>query len=145
MIGLERILTKFLNGLESTSRMLLVARIFTALVTVLMFCMWTMWTFLPARAQSFFEIEALSTTGLNALKSDMGGLFLALFILILLGFFRNSRWFYSAAIISSCIVLNRIISLGVDGFTNTGLQATILELLIIPTFLFLARRSTIAN
>jgi len=118
-----------------------ITNIFTVLVMFLMFALWSLWTFLPERAKALFEVDAVSATGINALKSDMGGAVLTVGLLILLGFVHKKQWFYAAAIASGSILISRVISLAVDGFSQAGIAATILEVLAIIAFLFLASSS----
>jgi len=122
-----------------TKAIRVVIPIFTIAVAGLMLTMWGLWTFAPDTAQGLFEVEALSAAGINALKSDMGGVLLTVGIFIVLGFLHKRQWFYAAAITSGSILINRVISLFVDGLSAQGIGATVLEVLAVGAFVVLAR------
>jgi len=105
-----------------------------------MFGMWGMWTFAPEAALAQFQVNTNTNTGINALKSDMGGAVLAIGLCLLLYFIRGTKWLYPAMVITFALLIGRIISLGVDEFSTYAVNATIIEVLAICTFYFIATK-----
>ena len=109
------------------------------LIAILMLGIWLMWMVSPETAKNLFEVDARSITGINALKSDMGGVVLTIAVFLILSF-KKTQWLYSAAIASGCLMLGRTISLVVDGYTPTGVNALVVELIAVIVFVTVANR-----
>ena len=109
------------------------------LIAILMLGIWLMWMVSPETAKNLFEVDARSITGINALKSDMGGVVLTIAVFLILSF-KETQWLYSAAIASGCLILGRTISLVVDGYTPTGVNALVVELIAVIVFVTVANR-----
>lgn len=109
------------------------------LIAILMLGIWLMWMVSPETAKNLFEVDARSITGINALKSDMGGVVLTIAVFLILSF-KETQWLYSAAIASGCLMLGRTISLVVDGYTPTGVNALVVELIAVIVFVTVANR-----
>ena len=116
-----------------------VLKTFVCLIAILMLGIWLMWMISPEAAKNLFEVDARSITGINALKSDMGGAVLTIAVFLILSF-KETQWLYSAAITSGCLMLGRTISLVVDGFTPAGVTALIVELIAVIVFVTVAHR-----
>ena len=113
---------------------------FIVLIALAMIGLWAMWMFSPEAAKDFFEVDARSITGINALKSDMGGAVLAIGVFLILSLVKGTQWLYSAAITSGCLMLGRTISLLADGYTQAGVRALIVEVVAVTVFVLVARR-----
>ena len=109
------------------------------LIAILMLGIWLMWMVSPETAKNLFEVDARSITGINALKSDMGGVVLTIAVFLILSF-KETQWLYSAAIASGCLMLGRTISLVVDGYTPTGVNALVIELIAVIVVVTVANR-----
>ena len=109
------------------------------LIAILMLGIWLMWMVSPETAKNLFEVDARSITGINALKSDMGGVVLTIAVFLILSF-KKTQWLYSAAIAAGCLMLGRTISLVVDGYTPTGVNALVVELIAVIVFVTVANR-----
>ena len=110
------------------------------IIMCLMFGLWGLWTFSPESAQAFFQVETESITGINALKSDMGGMLLVMGLFMLMYFIRGTRWLPAAIIAVSVLLFNRSISLAVDGISTDAVAATITELLSLVGFVYLLKK-----
>lgn len=117
-----------------------ILKAFVCLIAILMLGIWLMWMVSPEAAKNFFEVDARSITGINALKSDMGGAVLTIAVFLILSFVKETQWLYSAAIASGCLMLGRTISLVVDGYTPAGVTALVVEFIAVIVFVTVAHR-----
>jgi len=124
------------------SSMKFVFKGFIGFIALLMLSIWLTWMISPEIAKDVFEVDARSITGINALKSDMGGSVLAIAVFLILSFVKGTQWLYSAAVTSSCLMLGRTISLVVDGYTPTGVLALVIELIAVIIFVTIARQDS---
>ncbi|MCR9277595.1 MAG: DUF4345 family protein [Pseudomonadaceae bacterium] len=78
----------------------------------------------PMAAQELFAIEPVGSLGLNTIRGDLGGLFLAFGAFAGLGLRKPSAaWLPALAVIMLTIALGRVTGLIVDGFNS---QAVVL-------------------
>ncbi|MGB1540353.1 MAG: hypothetical protein ACPG80_05285 [Rickettsiales bacterium] len=81
----------------------------------------------------------LGVFGLGALlgmRGDLGGLFVAIGVFLCLGFAQKSvQWFGAAAILVGAVFAGRVISLVVDGPSQTALMGMAIEALIVALVL----------
>lgn len=79
-----------------------------------------------------FSVQSLTIQGLNAIRGDMGGLFLGLSFFCFLGAVtKHWTWLAVPLILLLLIVVGRLISLGLDGSFVSGTRAVILEGLLL--------------
>lgn len=84
------------------------------------------------------DIQASSSTGLNYLRGDIGGVLLAGFILLGMFLYEGGlQWLIPGVILLSCVILGRLLSLMMDGPSKMGVQAIVVELIIIGLVFFI--------
>ncbi len=110
-------------------------KIFVGCVTVVMLGLWGNWMFRTTAAMKQFHIQADDATGRNFLRADIGGVVLSMACLMVLFLVHSNLWAYPLAIILSCLVIGRTISLITDGPSNLGLQAMFAEVVILAVML----------
>ena len=115
---------------------------FIALDTLFLLGVWLIWMISPETAKSIFEVDASSITGINSLKSEIGGLFLTYGVFLILFFVKGKQWLYSAAVALSCVMVTRTISLVVDGYTQPGVINLLIELVSVIIFVSVARQDS---
>ena len=109
--------------------------------TIEMFGLWLTWMISPETAEGLFQVDAVNITGMNSLKGDYAGLFLALGVFLVLFFIKGKQWLYPPAIALICIVFGRMISLLVDGYDQQGAIGGLIELIIAIIFITVAQSS----
>lgn len=96
----------------------------------------------PAANAANLAVTPLGEHGLNTLRGDLGGLFLASAALILLGVIQNKgEWLVAVAVLMLFIAAGRLIGFVVDG---NPVQATLVafgfEIVIAAVLIFAGRR-----
>jgi ribonuclease Z len=100
----------------------------------------------PQGAAQFFGIEAVRTSGVAALQTELGGLFAGLAALCAIAAWTRGRtWTLAAAAVLATIVLSRAISWFGSGDVVADLPALAVELGIIAALLALARGADAAR
>lgn len=96
----------------------------------------------PAGNAASLALTPLGEHGLNTLRGDLGGLFLASAALILLGVIQNKgEWLVAVAVFMLFIAAGRVIGFAVDGNpAETTLVAFGFEILIAAVLIFAGRR-----
>lgn len=90
------------------------------------------WMFRPHIIMGEHDVNASSETGKNFIRGDIGGLLLAGGIMIYLFLFQNpSLWFWPGLVLLSAVILGRVVSLIADGKSKKGIQAIVVQLIII--------------
>jgi len=95
-----------------------------------------------------FAVQPITVEGLNAIRGDFGGLFLgmALFCLVV-AMAGHFRWLIVPVIFVFLVMTGRLISLGMDGFSEAGVQSLKMEAVFFcvmaGVLLFLTRRGRI--
>ena len=85
--------------------------------------------FNPVAAGGDFGLEALSPVGMNALHGDLGGLFIASFLLLVWGLWRNNPHFFRAvAVLMLAIALGRVIGFASAPVAQDSIVALVVEL-----------------
>ncbi len=117
--------------------MLLVAKVLLGVLAGVMVMLWFRWTFKMKDQAAEHGIEAVNATGANFIRGDIGGLLLALAILIVLFLLQGGVWAMPIVIIAATVILGRVYSLVADGFSKPGLQAIIAEVISIALVLYI--------
>lgn len=108
--------------------------------TIFLFTLWIMWTFNSDSAKKWFDVSNSSTKGMNVLKSHVGGTFLIFVIFVFLYFIQHKDyWAYAAIVATSAVLITRLISVFVDGFSSYGAIALLNEIIIVTILFYLVR------
>jgi hypothetical protein len=95
----------------------------------------------PLAGAAQFAVAPEGVRGLNTLRGDLGGLFLAAAVLLGCGlWWRQTLWFLAVAVMMAAIAFGRLFGFVVDGWAGNSLPEFFGELLIIAV-LVLAHRS----
>lgn len=79
-----------------------------------------------------FSVQPAYVPGLNAIRGNFGGLFLGMGLFCLVGAMAGrSRWLIVPVIFVILIMVGRLISLGLDGFSEAGTQSLKMEALFV--------------
>ena len=124
-----------------------VLRILAGLIGLLTLLMGLTFLLAPARLPGQFAVLPAGIAGFSTVRGDLGGLFIGMAIFTLIGAIRaSSRWLAVPTVFLGFIVLGRILNLLFDGRSAEGVQAVILELVLIivllPTIASLERSGT---
>jgi hypothetical protein len=77
-------------------------------------------------------IEALGTIGAANIRADVGGIFIAIGIFLIMAAWRQSRaWLLGGLIIVGSALLGRFISLAIDGASERVFEPIIVEAIVI--------------
>lgn len=113
-----------------------VLRILAALVGLLMLAMGLTFLLAPSRLMGQFAVLASGNAGFSTVRGDLGGLFIGMAVFTLIGAVRASKkWLAVPTVFLGFIVLGRILNLLFDGRSAEGVQAVILELVLITVLL----------
>lgn len=117
-------------------------KIALGLLAALFLVMGASWALSPASAAAGVELALEGPVGFNTARGDIGGLFLALFAMILLGLTtRGATWFQAAALLLACIAAGRSLGLLMDGVAQGSLSALGAEIVMIAVLLAAAKRA----
>lgn len=112
--------------------MLLVLQILLGLIAAILLLLAGRWLMTPDSIMKQYDIQSTSATGKNYLRGDIGGILLTGAIMLSLFLYQGSaQWLYPGVILLGAVVLGRTISLFVDGNSKKGVQAIVVELIII--------------
>lgn len=114
-----------------------VVKIFLGLIALLLISTWVRWFVDTQAILDQYQVAAETITGINALKSGMGGAALIIGIFFILYFFYGSRWLLPVIISTGALLLTRVVSLLADGFSETGFIGVVLEILLIAAAAYL--------
>jgi ribonuclease Z len=113
-----------------------VLRILAGLVGLLMLAMGLTFLLAPSRLMGQFAVLVSGNAGFSTVRGDLGGLFIGMAVFTLIGAIRaSSRWLAVPCAFLGFIVLGRILNLLFDGRSAEGVQAVILELVLIAVLL----------
>jgi ribonuclease Z len=113
-----------------------VLRILAGLVGLLMLAMGLTFLLAPSRLMGQFAVLASGNAGFSTVRGDLGGLFIGMAVFTLIGAVRASKkWLAVPTVFLGFIVLGRILNLLFDGRSAEGVQAVILELVLIAVLL----------
>jgi len=122
--------------------MLLTLKIVLGVIGALMVFLGLNWMFNPGKMMAQHDIQSTSPTGRNYLRGDIGGLLLAGALFIFLFLYQGSDpWLYPGILLISAVILGRVTSLVVDGKSKLGIQAILVEVVIIGLLLGIDRLS----
>ena len=105
-------------------------RIFIGLTAIVLAVNGFLWSFIPAGNLDTYSITTNTATGINMLKSDIGGGLFAAAIFLFMYAWRRGFWFYPAIIATGSYLLVRTVSLIVDGSHPTVFAGIALEALV---------------
>ncbi len=125
-----------LSKSEITSKeinaMLLFLKILLGLIGILLVYLSGNWLFKPDHIMAQHDIQASSNTGKNYLRGDIGGILISGAIFIGMFLYNGGEiWMFGAIILLTSVILGRILSLIMDGTSTRGIQAIVVELIII--------------
>ena len=99
--------------------------------------------FNPVGAAPQFAVEALGNAGLNTLRGDMGGMFLASAVMLGLGIFGGRPQFLlAAALVMGLIAFGRLVGFVMDGSEGQPYPAFIVEIVFVALFVYTNKRLT---
>jgi hypothetical protein len=97
--------------------------------------------FNPVSMAAGFGLVAEDVSGLNSIRGDFGGLFLAMSMMVAVGLASGQRlWFLAVAVLLGCIALGRLLGFVLDGFAGNNVPAFLLELVLALILLMAHRR-----
>ncbi len=110
-------------------------------MALLLLATWGRWFVDTPALLEQYELQALSTIALNALKTSMGGAILIIAVFIVLYLIKGKKWLYPIAISSGALLVSRLISVFQDGHTTMIWVGVIFEILIILAAIYLHSNS----
>ena len=100
------------------------------------------WMFVPDKIMAEHGLEAQNATGKNFLRGDMGGLLIGGAVVIFMLLYQGvAQWAAPLIVLMSTVILGRVVSLIVDGKSKQGIQAIIVEVIIIALIVGIAGMS----
>ena len=107
------------------------------LVAAFFATLWLGWMLQPAEMATRWHLSPLGTMGLNNLRGDAGGVFLATsaFCLLYLLRGRDPAWLRAGAVLLGAVLTGRIAGLVFDGFSAEALVSALVEAAFIVLFL----------
>lgn len=92
---------------------------------------WLGFVLQPSLPATVLGLQPLDAGGWSALRSDIGGLLLGIGVFIALSFVGSARWLVPAIVLTTVVLITRLIGLAIDGPSAVGLLATLAELFAI--------------
>lgn len=109
-----------------------VIRIVLGLMAAFFIVMGLRFMAMPEDAAVSVYLEAQGAAGAGTVRGDLGGMFLAAGLIVLVGLMpRTEHWLYSAAILVGCVAIGHVVSLAFDGYTETAVRALALEVVFV--------------
>ncbi len=105
----------------------LLAMVLLAMIALLMLHLWWRWMFSTDDALHEFGLATMAATGRNFVKGDIGGVILTIGVLLVLFLLQGAQWGPSLLLLMCCMVLGRVWSLVVDGYSAKGVKAIVAE------------------
>ena len=120
----------------------LALKIIVSLIAGLFLFMGATLMFVPVSGVEGFSVTPLGADGLNTVRGDLGGMFLASALLLLLGLLqRRAAWLLAVALLMALIAAGRIVGFLLDGSPGSQpVQAFVAELIIAGVLVLTARR-----
>ncbi len=119
--------------------MLLILKILLGLIGAVLLFLSFNWMIIPDKIMKAHDIESHSPTGYNFIRGDIGGILLAGAIMIGLFLWQGpARWFFPGVILIGSVILGRVIGLVVNGKSKKGIEAIVVEVLIISLMIGIA-------
>jgi ribonuclease Z len=108
-----------------------ILRILAGLAGLLYLVLGLLFLFAPGNQTGQFAILPTGNAGLSTMRGDLGGLFLGMALFSLLGAIRgSSRWLAVPAVLLGFVILGRLVNLILDGWSSTGVQFLVLEVIL---------------
>ncbi len=119
-------------------------KVVVGLIALLLLVMAFNLMFDPADSALGFNVTPIGIDGLSTLRADLGGMFLASAVLLVLGLVQQkAQWFYAVAILMGLIALGRLIGFVLDGGpSDVTLPAFIVELVFVAILTFAGLKLT---
>ncbi len=119
-------------------------KVVVGLIALLLLVMGFNLMFDPADSALGFNVTPIGIDGLSTLRADLGGMFLASAVLLVLGLVQQkAQWFYAVAILMGLIALGRLIGFVLDGGpSDVTLPAFIAELVFVAILTFAGLKLT---
>jgi len=119
-------------------------KVVVGLIALLLLVMAFNLMFDPADSALGFNVTPIGIDGLSTLRADLGGMFLASAVLLVLGLVQQkAQWFYAVAILMGLIALGRLIGFVLDGGpSDVTLPAFIAELVFVAILTFAGLKLT---
>ena len=119
----------------------LVLKILIGLVCLLFLSLGVPAMFAPESMTAQLGLSVDNLTGLSTLRGDIGGMFMACVVMLVLGLVRGETlWFLAVALMMLLIALGRGIGLVVDGVDQTTVTPFVTELIIAALLIVAHRR-----
>jgi hypothetical protein len=97
--------------------------------------------FNPVTMAAGFGLVAEDVSGVNSIRGDLGGLFLAMSMMMAAGLATSQRlWFLAVAVLVGCIALGRLLGFVLDGIAGNNVPAFLFELVLVPILVMAHRR-----
>jgi Domain of unknown function (DUF4345) len=121
--------------------LVIVIRIVLALIATFFIVIGLRFMLTPdAMAWEFF-VTPIGADGLSTIRGDLGGTFIGIGALIVLGLRPfATRWLHAAALIIAAVALGRIVGLAFDGFAESAAIACVVEIVFVVLLEVGARR-----
>lgn len=122
--------------------MTILLRILVGLIALLLLVLGLNLMFNPAAAAAGLGLTPEGSLGLNTLRGDFGGMFLASTVLLALGLVRQrAEWFLAVAVVMGLIAIGRIVGFVIDGAPTSATGAAFaVEILIVLVLLAASRK-----
>ena len=99
---------------------------------IFLFSLWLIFTFNFRLAQDLFDVEASAKSGINIVKSQIGGCYLVFVFLVILYFVqRKADYLKAAAVAVMAVLITRVLSIIADGISSYALVALCNEIIIL--------------
>lgn len=97
----------------------------------------------PVSAAGDMGLEPMTIAGMNTLRGDFAGLFLAMTAMLALGLLRREPvWLLATAVLLGTIALGRLLGFALDGTAQQPLIAFAVEVVSVLLLLIAARQLT---
>ena len=88
--------------------------------------------FAPTTTFELFDLDPRGVLGMNNIRANLGGLLIASALMILIGLWRqNQTWLLAAILMVGTVLVGRIISFIVDGWTPAAIPSVVIEVFVI--------------
>ena len=99
--------------------------------------------FAPATTFELFDLDPRGVFGMNNIRADLGGMLIASALMILIGLWRqNHTWFFATILMMGTLLVGRLISFIVDGWTSDAITAVVVEVFVIGALLLASSKLT---
>ena len=106
-------------------------RVMIGLVGITLMFNGFMWGFFPNNNLETYDIIVNASSGMNMIKSDIGGPLLIAGLFTLLYSIKGEKWYWSTLLISSGYLFVRFFSIIFDGYSQTAMLGIVVEIIAI--------------